>query len=76
MPAPVQPKFPNASVKDMNEREQAAFEGAIPVNETGTLRFIRQAEGEKPAFGTITKHTGVVAQYNEKTKFQNPGKAK
>jgi hypothetical protein len=60
----------------MNDREQAIYENSIPVNETGVVHCIVGSEGVKPAFGTMSHHTGVLAPWGDKTKFANPGKAR
>ena len=69
-------KFPNTTDKQIIDREQAAYEGQPPVNETGTLRAIVAGESSKAESGTVmTHHSGVIMNHDDKPwQFPQPGK--
>ena len=70
------PLYPNATDKQIADREQAAYEGQIPVNESGTLREIIVDESTKIQSGaTVVRNSGVILNWDDKPwKFENPGK--
>jgi hypothetical protein len=70
------PLYPNATDKEMVDREQAAYEGQPPVNETGTLRAIISGEQTKAESGGAYVHnSGVIMNHDDKPwKFEQPGK--
>lgn len=70
-------KFPNTTDKQIIDREQAEYEGQIPVNETGGVtREIVVGETTKVQGGkAFVNGTGVIMPYNDRpAKFETPGK--
>ena len=69
-------KFPNATDKQIDDREQAAFEGQIAVEADGKQRFIDQQGTAAQSGHAVVGNSGVIGWHDDKTfkGFDQPGK--
>jgi hypothetical protein len=69
-------KYPNSTDKQIADRENAAFDGQIPVLETQPTKFIIGGQSSQVQSGkTVVGNAGVVKNWDDGVKFVNPGKA-